>query len=111
MILRKLILWASVLRYMWSCEGFNETKRLQHTRCLFGYGQELLACKCTCASGSEDAWNEIFSIIRGERIVMHDNTDATRLMKSSDSEKQRATWSKYYSGCVGKGGIACQLCG
>jgi hypothetical protein len=24
---------------------------------------------------------------------MHDNTDAARLMKSSDSEMQRATWS------------------
>jgi hypothetical protein len=37
------------------------------------------------------------------------NTDAAR--KASDSEMQRATWSKYYSGCVGKGGVACQLCG
>jgi hypothetical protein len=59
----------------------------------------------------KEAWNEIFAIIEGDRIVMHDNTDAARLMKSSDSEMQRATWSKYYSGCVGKGGIACQLCG
>jgi hypothetical protein len=57
----------------------------------------------------KEAWNEIFAIIQGDRMVMHDNTDAARLMKSSDSEKQRATSSKYYSGCVGKGGIACQL--
>jgi hypothetical protein len=57
------------------------------------------------------SWNEIFTIIKGERIVMHDNTDAVRLMKASDPEMQRATWSKYYGGCVGKGGIACQLCG
>ncbi len=59
----------------------------------------------------KESWNEIFTILKRERIVMHDNTDAARLMKASDPEMQRATWSKYYSGCVGKGGIACQLCG
>jgi hypothetical protein len=43
--------------------------------------------------------------------VMHDSTDAARLMKASYPEMQRATWSKDYCGCVGKGGIACQLSG
>jgi hypothetical protein len=52
-----------------------------------------------------------FHYLKGERIVMHDNMDAARLVKASDPEMQRATWSKDYCGCVGKGGIACQLSG
>jgi hypothetical protein len=56
-------------------------------------------------------WNEYFPPDKGERIIQHDNTDALRLMKPTNPELQRATWSKYYSGCVGKGGISLQLCG
>jgi hypothetical protein len=53
-----------------------------------------------CATQKEDmqlrkkSWNEIFTILKEERIVMHGNTDAVRLMKASIPEMQRATWSK-----------------
>jgi len=41
---------------------------------------------------------------------MHDNTNVP-LMRPSDPDLQRATYSSYYAGCVGKGGVSLQLCG
>ena len=41
---------------------------------------------------------------------MHDNTDFW-LVKPSNPALQWALYLKYYCGCVGKGGIALQLCG
>jgi len=33
------------------------------------------------------------------------------LMRPSDPDLQRAMYSSYYAGCVGKGGVSLQLCG
>ena len=54
-------------------------------------------------------WNEKMS---GKRIrmIMHDMTDVP-IDQPGDSELNRATFSKYYGGNCGKGGIFTQLCG
>jgi len=41
---------------------------------------------------------------------MHDNTDI-RLMRPADPRLQRALYSRYYAGCIAKGGVAVQPCG
>ena len=45
-----------------------------------------------------------------KRIVFHDNT-GIEIIKPSDSFQQRITYSSYYSGNVGKGGVFVQQCG
>ena len=54
-------------------------------------------------------WNEKMG---GKRIrmIMHDMTDVP-IDQPGDSELNRATFSKYYGGNCGKGGIFTQLCG
>ena len=47
---------------------------------------------------------------KDKRIVMWDNT-GIRLHKPTDALLQRMTYSSYYAGNVGKGGIFVQLCG
>ena len=43
-------------------------------------------------------------------MIMHDMTDVP-LPHPSDAELNRATYSKYYGGNCGKGGIFTQPCG
>jgi hypothetical protein len=46
-----------------------------------------------------------------KRLVMWDNTNVPLCFKPSDAEAQRNTYSSYYSGNVGKGGVYIQACG
>jgi DDE superfamily endonuclease len=46
----------------------------------------------------------------GKRVVFFDNTNIP-MRKPSDAEAQRATYSLYYSGNVGKGAVFIQPCG
>jgi hypothetical protein len=52
----------------------------------------------------KDTWSDWF------RIYMHDNTDVP-LTRPSDPDLQKALYSDYYGGCVGKGGVVLQQCG
>jgi hypothetical protein len=52
-------------------------------------------------------WNEKYA---GKRPVFWDNTGIS-LHKAKDALIQRLTYSSYYSGNVGKGGVFVQLCG
>jgi hypothetical protein len=45
------------------------------------------------------------------RLVMWDNTNIPLCFKPTDAEAQRNTYSQYYSGNVGKGGVFIQPCG
>jgi hypothetical protein len=47
---------------------------------------------------------------QGKRVVMYDNTNIT-MKQPSDAEAQRATYSLYYRGNVGKGAVHVQPCG
>ena len=47
----------------------------------------------------------------GKHIVMWDNTNLVMLFKPASVEVQSLTYSSYYNGNVGKGGIFIQLCG
>jgi len=58
----------------------------------------------------KENWNEIFHPEKKQRIIMHDNTNVC-LVKPSNPALQRALYSQYYCRCVGKGGVALQLCG
>ena len=49
------------------------------------------------------SWNDMFKDAR-LRMIMHDMTDVP-LPHPSDAELNRATYSKYYNGNCGKGGI------
>ena len=63
-----------------------------------------------CGGGRElrdPKWNERY---QGKRVVFWDNT-GIQLHKPSDAFLQRITFSAYYAGNVGKGGIFIQLCG
>jgi hypothetical protein len=55
------------------------------------------------------SWNAMFKDVR-VRMIMHDMTDVP-LPHPSDAELNRATYSKYYGGNCGKGGIFTQPCG
>jgi len=58
-------------------------------------------------------WNDFFDLMEPSRIlciILHDNTNVP-LMRPSDPDLQRAMYSSYYAGCVGKGGVSLQLCG
>jgi len=55
------------------------------------------------------SWNEMFKDLR-VRMIMHDMTDVP-LPHPSDAELNRATYSKYYGGNCGEGGIFTQPCG
>ena len=59
----------------------------------------------------KEHWNSMIDDTNERiRIIMHDMTDVP-LPKPSDGELNRATYSKYYGGNCGKGGIFTQLCG
>mmetsp|Transcript_31000 Transcript_31000/g.92921 ORF Transcript_31000/g.92921 Transcript_31000/m.92921 type:complete len:264 (-) Transcript_31000:30-821(-) len=68
----------------------------------------------TYATMEEDAalrdpkWNARYS---DQFVIMWDNTNLNMNFKSSDSRFQYNTFSCYYNGNVGKGGVHVQLCG
>jgi hypothetical protein len=53
---------------------------------------------------------EKWEAYKGKRVIMYDNTNV-RMKQPSDAEAQRATYSMYYSGNVGKGAVHIQPCG
>ena len=55
----------------------------------------------------KDKWETTYN---NTRLVMWDTTNID-LYKSSSAEIQRLTYSKYYSGNIGKGGVFIQSCG
>jgi hypothetical protein len=60
---------------------------------------------------NKDTWSEWFPESKSLRINMHDNTDVP-LTRPSDPDLQKALYSDYYGGCVGKGGgVVLQQCG
>jgi hypothetical protein len=58
----------------------------------------------------KDTWSDWFPESKSLRIYMHDNTDVP-LTRPSDPDLQKALYSEYYGGCVGKGGVVLQQCG
>mmetsp|Transcript_35202 Transcript_35202/g.71275 ORF Transcript_35202/g.71275 Transcript_35202/m.71275 type:complete len:154 (+) Transcript_35202:1638-2099(+) len=54
--------------------------------------------------------NKYTSRYKDKQTVFWDTTNVN-LPKPSDADLQRLTWSHYYSGNVGKGGVFAQLCG
>ena len=54
-----------------------------------------------------EQWNDLLGRQK-YRMIMHDNTNAGRLAKSSNQELNQATWSSYYGANVAKGGVAVQ---
>jgi hypothetical protein len=58
----------------------------------------------------KDTWSDWFPESKSLRIYMHDNTDVP-LTRPSDPDLQKALYSDYYGGCVGKGGVVLQQCG
>ena len=60
------------------------------------------------ANFRNDEWDEKYE---GKRVIMWDDTNIDFQFKPSDSEEQRITYSHYYGGNVGKGGVFLQLCG
>ena len=57
----------------------------------------------------KEHWNDMIENNLPLRLIIHDMTDVP-LDAPSDSETNRATFSKYYKGNCGKGGIFTQLC-
>jgi hypothetical protein len=58
----------------------------------------------------KDTWSDWFPESKRLRIYMHDNTDVP-LTRPSDPDLQKALYSDYYGGCVGKGSVVLQQCG
>ena len=53
-------------------------------------------------------WNDKYE---GKRVVMWDDTNIDFQFKPGGADEQRMTYSSYYGGNVGKGGIFLHLCG
>ena len=49
-----------------------------------------------------DEWNQKYD---GKRVIMWDDTNINFQFKPSGADEQRITYSHYYGGNVGKGGL------
>jgi hypothetical protein len=58
----------------------------------------------------KDTWSDWFPESKRLRIYMQDNTNVP-LTRPSDPNLQKALYSDYYGGCVGKGCVVLQQCG
>jgi hypothetical protein len=56
----------------------------------------------------QSKWDQHFST---KRLIMWDNTNVPLCFMPTDAEAQRNTYSQYYGGNVGKGGVFIQPCG
>ena len=89
-----------------SCTDIFDSKLSIVMNCRASWPQFASSVEDSCLRKSK--WNAKYE---GKIVVMWDDTNIDFQFKPGGADEQRMTYSSYYGGNVGKGGVFLQLCG